>query len=200
MKKGSYFTCIICGKEFYRSPSQIKNGSTKTCSRKCLGISFKGENNPFWGKTHKLDTKEKISNCRKGKCLGNSNALGYKHTEEARKRISIRSKEMWNTDREKILQALPRGKNHRFYKEPELRRYRKQFTIAQRRDWIDDVCAYCGTTENLELDHIIPIFDGGINIRENAQTLCRGCNLFKVQYVDLPRYYSNLATSNGADS
>ena len=37
-------------------------------------------------------------------------------------------------------------------------------------------CLCCGTTENLSLDHIIPISKGGLNVKENSQVLCRACN------------------------
>ncbi len=40
-------------------------------------------------------------------------------------------------------------------------------------------CVYCGSTENLEVDHIVPICRGGTNDMENLQTLCRSCNRAK---------------------
>jgi hypothetical protein len=37
-------------------------------------------------------------------------------------------------------------------------------------------CRYCGTEENLTLDHIIPASKRGDNSLSNLQTLCRSCN------------------------
>jgi hypothetical protein len=37
-------------------------------------------------------------------------------------------------------------------------------------------CLLCGAADNLEVDHIIPVSDGGTAAPENLQTLCRSCH------------------------
>ena len=61
-----------------------------------------------------------------------------------------------------------------------------------------DKCAWCDATENLELDHIVPVRDDGFNIKENAQTLCKPCNLWKSIYVDRPSHLARLALQGGS--
>jgi len=46
-------------------------------------------------------------------------------------------------------------------------------------------CAYCGSIENLEVDHIIPVSKGGGNTLDNLQILCRSCNLNKGSKLEL---------------
>lgn len=76
------------------------------CSRKCYEswLQENPENNPFWGKCHSDETKEKISKANKGKLSGESNPFfGKHHSEETRKKIS---------EVQKVLQA---GENNPFF-------------------------------------------------------------------------------------
>jgi 5-methylcytosine-specific restriction endonuclease McrA len=162
-----------------------------------MATTRRGEANSFWGRTHSAYSKSLISVSRKGQSIGNKHALGYRHSEEAKKRIAEAARQAWLDHREEKLAGLPRGDKHPYHKPPELRRHRRQFSPMQSRTLTGTICAFCGIAENLELDHIIPIFDGGTNADSNAQTLCRGCNLWKVKHVDLPRYFSRLAAQGG---
>ena len=44
-------------------------------------------------------------------------------------------------------------------------------------------CVYCGSTENLQYDHIIPFSKGGATSLENLQLLCQKCNLDKSNHI-----------------
>lgn len=197
-KNGRYINCSICSKPVYRRESQIKRGIGKTCgSKECRSTYFSGSGNPFWGKTHSEETRRKIKEGRSRNPPKGTGPKGFKHTEEARRKIGEASKHLWREKRQEMIASLPRGVDHFYYKSPKDRRYRQNWTPVQRRDWKSDDCAYCGDTDDLVLDHIIPLFDGGKRERANAQTLCRACNLWKVIYVDLPRYKAQLDNQGG---
>ena len=51
--------------------------------------------------------------------------------------------------------------------------------------WIRDKgrCVYCGSTDNLQLDHIIPFSKGGATTVENLQLLCQKCNIRKSNHI-----------------
>ena len=59
---------------------------------------------------------------------------------------------------------------------------RLRFAIYKRDNYR---CKKCGSTENLEIDHIIPISRGGKSTYSNLQTLCHKCNKEKGSKVEI---------------
>lgn len=194
IKTGQEFPCVVCGKPFYRRRSYIARGIRKTCgASECKSESMRGENNPFWGKAHDAASREKIKEGRrKNPPKGTGPKKGYRHTPEARAKITSALRQRWLDSRDEMLARLPRGEEHHYHKRPEERRHRKNFSPVQRREWKEEKCKWCGSTEHLVLDHIIPVYDGGRNERPNAQTLCQPCNIWKLHYVDQPRFLAGL--------
>jgi hypothetical protein len=199
-KRGITFNCIICGKPFYRPNHNVIHGTKKTCGDKeCGRLSKSRENNPFWGKKHSPETVAKIKESRaKNPPKGTGPKKGeFKHTAEAKRLMSIASKERWRTRRADMMAARNNGLNAPYKEIQNEPRHRFIFTPEQKRTWTADRCKWCDATEELVLDHIIPVICGGTNIRANAQTLCGECNRWKMRHVDRPLYFALLG-ANGA--
>lgn len=45
------------------------------------------------------------------------------------------------------------------------------------------MCVECGTKENLEIEHKIPVSRGGTDELDNLRTMCKNCNLSKTNRV-----------------
>ncbi len=43
----------------------------------------------------------------------------------------------------------------------------------------DGACAYCGSTDSITVDHVIPISKGGPHSRDNVVPACKSCNSSK---------------------
>jgi 5-methylcytosine-specific restriction endonuclease McrA len=204
-RSGQYFSCKYCGDQFYRRPSHIRRGITKSCGKSmCKSASMSGEGNPYWGKTHNDEVRAKMKDAKPARPSDASKKRRYgpkpgsfSHTPEARKKIAEASRKMWAEKRDMMLASLPRGKDNWWNKISDEPRYRLQFTPLQRREWKDEKCGWCAEVDDLVLDHIIPVMSGGKNIRENAQTLCRKCNMWKRDYVDRPFHLAKLAIEGG---
>jgi len=50
-------------------------------------------------------------------------------------------------------------------------------------------CMNCGSTEKLEVDHIIPLTRGGRHDEDNMQILCKSCNCKKHNSIDFRKYF-----------
>jgi len=50
-------------------------------------------------------------------------------------------------------------------------------------------CLKCGSKENLTVDHIVSIAQGGTDAMANLQTLCRACNMQKGSKVHFSMDY-----------
>jgi 5-methylcytosine-specific restriction endonuclease McrA len=196
-KTGEYIACRICGTLVYRQRSHINRGINVTCGkRECISESMKGENNPFWGKNHDAETRERIKDGRRAHPpKGTGPKKGYQHTPEARAKITAALKERWRTNRDKMLLNNP-PKN----KPREEQRYRFCFTPHQRKTWTGSKCAWCDSVDELVLDHIIPVMCGGLNERKNAQTLCGPCNRWKMKYVDRPLFLAGFDNPRGSEA
>lgn len=70
-------------------------------------------------------------------------------------------------------------------------RLKTTFADLTEEDWVEvltvygNQCLACGSTEEIEADHIIPLIKGGPLTKINVQPLCRECNAAKKdKYID----------------
>ena len=198
-RTGQEFTCMACGEAFYRRPSFIKRGITKTCGkRECISVSMQKENNPFWGKDHSPEVRAALSEARTARSSPrprHTAMVDRQKSSEGRQAASERMKRRWAENRDAMLALFQTEQKPR-----EEQRYRRNFTPWQRENWKADKCFWCDATDDLILDHIIPVMDEGTNIRENAQTLCQPCNIWKSVYVDRPAHLARLKLQGGSGS
>ncbi len=201
-KTGVICKCPACDKPFYRQQHNIRSGTKLTCSVRCAGEMRKGELNSYWGKTHSPEIRARISErLRMNPPKGTGPKKGiFKHTQEAREKMSAALRERWRTRRVEMLSYSLSGENTPYDEIVNQPRHRFIFTDTQKKEWVDVECAYCGSFTDLVLDHIIPIICGGTNIRCNAQTLCQPCNRWKMKHVDRPLYRAILGSKRGIDT
>lgn len=88
--------CGICKKSFWAKPSDIKRGGGKYCSQKCSGLALSKSKR---GYKQTKRTKEKLSNARRGKYLGenSSNWKGGISKKDIKKICKICGKEFYTT-------------------------------------------------------------------------------------------------------
>lgn len=84
------------------------------------------------------------------------------YDEEGRFYLSIRCKDCW-VEREKQQVEKDRQRKVAFRKSDLLK-------LAGAH------CKICGSVEDLEVDHIVPVSKGGRTLLENLQILCRPCH------------------------
>lgn len=193
-KTGQEVPCAACGKPVYKCAGYLARGYTRiTCSAACKSAAMSGTKNPYWGKSHDEETRQRM---KAGRIAhppkGTGPPKGYKHTPEARQKITEALKRRWVENRDKMLSQFKRPLKPR-----EQLRYRRNFTEFQRKTWKEPKCLWCDSTSKLVLDHIIPVMCGGTNERRNCQTLCQPCNIWKMVFIDRKLFLAGLGQSVG---
>jgi 5-methylcytosine-specific restriction endonuclease McrA len=58
-------------------------------------------------------------------------------------------------------------------------------------NYLEGVCNYCGSTDNLHIHHTLPTYAGGSNTMGNIELLCRSCH--NKIHAQLIKIYPNAA-------
>jgi 5-methylcytosine-specific restriction endonuclease McrA len=157
--------CKICGVTYLKME---RRGTTKTCSEGCSSINKKMND--------KNRDKEKLVEYRKEYHIANrEKRLEYqksvRQSEIGKKRMAIQDAKPHRRIA-KTLQYQARravfGNGKQSVEESILN------TLG-----VEAKCNFCGTEEELCVDHMTPLSRGGTNTLDNLQILCRPCNSSK---------------------
>jgi 5-methylcytosine-specific restriction endonuclease McrA len=163
--------CDICGSEF------DGHGLAKRCSDKCKR-EVKLERNRKWRAANRAPAAIKECDVCGSEFEDTSRAGNAKRCSDKCRQESQR--ERYAAKRETILEyrreysKTPAGKASK-----RRRRHRRRDAPCNgsiKHFQLADKCVRCGSTENLELEHITPISQGGSNHIENLTTMCAECN------------------------
>ena len=95
-----------------------------------------------------------------------------------RDKQNARHRERILSDPDYVLRRLAQGRNRRARKANAVCEHGAG-CFARAAELMPQFCAFCGSTENIHADHIVPLARGGSDCYLNIQPLCRNCNLRK---------------------
>jgi len=110
---------------------------------------------------------------------------GFCISEGAMNPDTITPEEVDDLDARYVTIAVIRNKkelSEYFQLRTQREKVRNKFNSMSRQLFVDLIlrdgpkCKTCGTTQNLTVDHIVPIYYGGTNDLDNLQILCKSCN------------------------
>lgn len=130
-------------------------------------------------KNKMIGYKEEICRIRKYPQCEKENVISELEREEIKKNIYKKERKKM-IERETLDELIEEGKIFNVYTKKEGNRSTIPMDIATA-VWNRDggKCCFCGSNENLEFDHIIPISKGGATTFRNLQLLCKNCNTKK---------------------
>lgn len=162
-------SCLNCKRIFYTSASDLKFNRSKYCSKKCKDILQRGEKHGSW----KPKPTRICLNCQE-----EYEIEAWRLTDKTKNRgvfCSAKCQKQYY-----IGENAPNWKggitpiNHKIRTSRAMEKWRN--AVLQRDN---HQCIWCGSTENLEADHIKP-FAEYPELRldvDNGRTLCRPCHI-----------------------
>jgi G:T-mismatch repair DNA endonuclease (very short patch repair protein) len=131
--RGLYTSCKVCNKKLLRP-----NMHSAKKERRCFVCRSTGENNPFYGKKHSVESKSLISKANKNRLSGEKNPFyGKKHSPESVQKIkdALKGKNLGTSNHfygkhhsEKTRQILSNA-SKKYYENPEHRERSRRVAI-----------------------------------------------------------------------
>lgn len=163
--------CAGCGSVVMKWRSDVRRTSRQHCSAECYRASRVGELNPKWrgGLLARLCQRCSApmevapAHAKRGEGLFCSAAC------------RVEGKRIWPDE---VTRHRVRARRMDYRK----RAKRSDLTHHTEQEWADLLsqhggrCAHCGSADNIERDHIVPLSKGGDDDIGNIQPLCRACN------------------------
>ena len=203
-KDGLQSQCKACVAAYDK---QYREENPEKCAARCKKYYEEHrEEMAAYGKKYREENQENVAVAKKRYCEENREevvaynqryyeenreqilASAKRYNEENPESVAAYQKRYYETHLEKVAarnkqwkQANPEknaASSHR-------RRARLAGVVSEAFDITDlferdgQQCRYCGATENLTTEHIVPISEGGPNILDNCVVACRSCNSSK---------------------
>ena len=172
--------CDVCSKivtrETNKKATKKYRGTEKAKAVRKLYMSIEENRRASLDATRRFRSSEKgkkyLKDYSKSEMCKNTSRR-YRQSEKGRAGDSKRSKKYYSTEKGKLV-ARKNATKHRHNK-----RAGGEFDIDvwnEKLVRLNHRCVYCGTKENIGIDHIVPVSRGGSNHVDNLQPLCRSCN------------------------
>jgi len=145
--------CIICKKQLYRRPNELKMVKF-VCCRDCRSEAYK-----------KFPNKNSIDNLKLGREKGTNHLEGIPKSVESNKKRSKSHKLFWKNNPEKLKERGKKIRAEKHYRwKGGISNLNKAIRLLhENRKWSDNVkirdnkCLKCGSNVNLEAHHIVEI-------------------------------------------
>lgn len=184
-REGKMVPCKVCGKEVYRSPSQL---SKSFCSLECRDKAVRSK------RVNEENGTAKCSKCKEWKPVSefvkgvNGRPHSYcllcsrKWFEDRRRKNGVPPKRVSNEESIARRKAYKREHNRiSVHNRRAAGKMPGRFDIGRMLCEQDARCAYCGDllSNGYHIDHKTPVSRGGTNGPENLHLTCAKCNLRK---------------------
>lgn len=173
--------CKECGKELPISDYPMCRGKPRIVCKYCVSAKYK----------QRYNTDKAFHD----RVVAAANKHHVDHREKHLEQMQVRHAERYATD-EEYRQSWNKRRKARYatdsaYREKVLSiNHAKRASISESdnvtaEEWLmrleqfDGTCAYCGSTVDIERDHVIPLSKGGRNIIGNILPACKSCNRSK---------------------
>lgn len=169
-------TCDVCGQEWEpKRPRKGKDGKYRCpkCANKARVKRYQATSKGKEAAKRAREKDRKLNVMRVAKWKrenpekARAHEVKYSKSDKGKKVATRKSKKHYWTDPE-------------YYRlRAQARYYGEEVGIVKELFERQPECQFCGSTENLTVDHIWPTSKGGRTVEDNIQTLCMPCNSFK---------------------